>query len=796
MPDPSKYDNEDDWMAACVPSVRDEGKPQDQAVAQCLNMWRDRNKQMQPMRDESRDEFMSRCQDEGHSASECALMWDDHMGGKAGMVAMQRHDGHITAVNEVYGQPVADRAWSTLQVKALDAERREIEGIASTPTVDRVGDVVRSEGGKFTLPLPLLYHHRHDEPVGHVTVAKVSKSGINIRAKFAKIDEPGELKNRIDKAWQEVKAGLVRGLSIGFKPLEYELLEDGKGIDFKTWSLYELSLVTIPANAEANITTIKSIDQGAASGPSKQRQFVGNLAKAMGAAVVDASRPGASGETPVNLKPKGRKTMSTETVTERIGALEAKRAANLARMNSLSEEAGKKGETLAGDEADNYDELEREIETIDKQLERERKLERFNVASAKPVVPSETKTVADGAAARGGYVRVRGPELPKGIPFARVVKCLGLAQGNRAGAAEIAEQLYGDDQRIVDTLKAAARGGELSDLVVKASVPAGTTTETTWAAPLVRESSVFADFAEFLRPATVLGKFGNNGIPALRQVPFRTALISETSGGAGYWVGEGRPKPLTKFDYSKTSLVPTKVANIAVVTEELLRDSSPSAETLLRDSLAAALVAKLDTHFTSATAGEAAISPAGLLNGVTATASSGITQAAVLADIQAVMSTFIAANNPPSTGVWIMASTTAMALGLMLTSLGQAAFPTVSMAGGTLYGMPVIVSDYVPEGGGSPASRMVLLVNAGDIYLADEGGISIDMSREASLEMLDNPTNAVSLAGGSPAGQPVHTTMVSLWQVNAVGFRAERTITWAKRRTSAVAALSNVVWGT
>jgi hypothetical protein len=143
-----------------------------------------------------------------------------------------------------------------------------------------------------------------------------------------------------------------------------------------------------------------------------------------------------------------------------------------------------------------------------------------------------------------------------------------------------------------------------------------------------------------------------------------------------------------------------------------------------------------------------------------------------------------------------MASTTAMALGLMITDLGQPAFPTISLRGGTLYGMPVIVTDYTPGGGGSPASKMVLLVNASDIYLADEGGISIDMSREASLEMSDAPTNAVALDAGSPAGQPVHATMVSMFQTNCTAFLAERTITWAKRRTSAVAALSNVVWGT
>src|SRR5690625_7199109 len=92
--------------------------------------------------------------------------------------------------------------------------------------------------------------------------------------------------------------------------------------------------------------------------------------------------------------------------------------------------------------------------------------------------------------------------------------------------------------------------------------------------------SAIADFVEFLRPQTILARFGRDGVPSLRQVPFRTALVGQTSGGEGYWVGEGKAKPLTKFDFSRRSLEPLKVANIAVVTEELLRDSSPSAEAL------------------------------------------------------------------------------------------------------------------------------------------------------------------------------------------------------------------------
>ena len=42
MPDPANYDNESDWMAACVPTRIDEGDSQDRAVAACLGMWRNK----------------------------------------------------------------------------------------------------------------------------------------------------------------------------------------------------------------------------------------------------------------------------------------------------------------------------------------------------------------------------------------------------------------------------------------------------------------------------------------------------------------------------------------------------------------------------------------------------------------------------------------------------------------------------------------------------------------------------------------------------------------------------------
>lgn len=152
-----------------------------------------------------------------------------------------------------------NRAYSVLDIKAVDNDLRVIEGIASTPTPDRMGDVVNPLGAKFKLPLPLLWQHNHTEPVGFVEFAQPTKTGIPFKATIAQTEEPGELKNMLDKAWQSVKLRLVRAVSIGFAPLKYAFLSEG-GVEYDEWEWLELSLVTIPAQSEALITTIKSID--------------------------------------------------------------------------------------------------------------------------------------------------------------------------------------------------------------------------------------------------------------------------------------------------------------------------------------------------------------------------------------------------------------------------------------------------------------------------------------------------------------------------------------------------------
>jgi hypothetical protein len=149
------------------------------------------------------------------------------------------------------------RIFSDLSIKTISEDERVIEGIATTPRADRMGDIVESNGAEFSLPIPFLLDHNHTEAVGEVELAQVTSTGIRFRARIKKIPEPGHAKDLVDRAWQLIKNGLRRFVSIGFRPIEFERLASG-GLRFTAWEWLELSAVTVPAQPDAAITGMKA----------------------------------------------------------------------------------------------------------------------------------------------------------------------------------------------------------------------------------------------------------------------------------------------------------------------------------------------------------------------------------------------------------------------------------------------------------------------------------------------------------------------------------------------------------
>lgn len=155
------------------------------------------------------------------------------------------------------------RAYSVIHLRSVADEGRDttIRGLATTPTADRYGDIVEPEGAHFAPELPLLWQHNAKAPVGVARLGRPSRAGIPFDATLPNVREPGALKTRIDEAIHSLKYRLVGAVSIGFRPLKdgIEALAGGAA-RFIDYEILELSLVTIPANADATIDVVRSLD--------------------------------------------------------------------------------------------------------------------------------------------------------------------------------------------------------------------------------------------------------------------------------------------------------------------------------------------------------------------------------------------------------------------------------------------------------------------------------------------------------------------------------------------------------
>ena len=147
-----------------------------------------------------------------------------------------------------------------------EGEYAIIRGIATTITPDRYNDIVESLGAVFNLPMPFLWQHDAMAPVGNVMEASPTAKQIPIVARMPLFAKTQAIKDRIDEAYESAKLGLVRGLSIGFCGIyggvQFIIPDDSAAYyHFQKWEWLELSLVTIPANAEATISTVKAQDE-------------------------------------------------------------------------------------------------------------------------------------------------------------------------------------------------------------------------------------------------------------------------------------------------------------------------------------------------------------------------------------------------------------------------------------------------------------------------------------------------------------------------------------------------------
>lgn len=459
------------------------------------------------------------------------------------------------------------------------------------------------------------------------------------------------------------------------------------------------------------------------------------------------------------------------TISEQIADHTAAREKSFVLMDEITTLAGDEGRTFTDEEETRFDTAAQEVKKRDAQIARLEAMEVVQKARAKPVTDGGAYDLGT-TAPRIQVVR----NLPKGVPFTRYALALMCCKGSLSDAEMFANRKtdWRDTPEVVRAIQTArALGGPH---VMRAAVPTGTTTDATFAAPLVEYRTMASEFIELLRPASIIGAIQARG-SAFRNVPFGVRIQRQTQAVSVGWVGEGKSKPVSRPGFDALTVPFTKMAVIVAITEELARFSDPSAETLIRDDMVASISDFMNSQFIDPTvAGTPGLAPASITNAGTAHPSTGSTVDAIITDIATMTSAIAAANLPLNGLVWVMNPRSAIHIASLRTAQDVFAFP--EMGTGNLRGIPVVQSNAVPIVGGLTT---ITLLAPNQILLADDGSVTLDTSTEASIQMDSAPTTPPS-------------PMVSFWQQNLLGIRAERFVYWQLLNASAVQVLTGVAY--
>jgi hypothetical protein len=322
------------------------------------------------------------------------------------------------------------------------------------------------------------------------------------------------------------------------------------------------------------------------------------------------------------------------------------------------------------------------------------------------------------------------------LNFTKFLSCVAQSNGSQAGAADMFVQKFGRTYG-AGQLKGWLEKGTV-DLLSKAVTAPGTSSDPAWAKPLVGLESWAAGFLTIAHQASLLGR-----IPGLQQIPFNAKVPYQTADANFVWVAEGAPTPVSKLAYSDgVTLPPSKVLGIVVLTEELTRVANAGTAPSLQRALTSGLNHFVDKSF---------LDPASTLiigqrpGSITSTAGAPLVGTAdVAASVKALTAAFYAAR-PGATAPVLVAN-------------GNYAAQINGLVPGI--GMPVVASE-------AALNNLIMLDPAATFYA--DGGLEVEYSRQAMLEMDDAPTNPPTAA----------TVLVSLWQQNLVGYRVLRFVSFA-----------------
>lgn len=629
-----------------------------------------------------------------------------------------------------------------------------LEYVLSDNTKDRYGDVIDAKGWdlkNFNLNPIALFNHDKDFVIGKWSNVRIEGNRLIGQLNLAEENTS----DRIGELVRLVRQGVLRAVSVGFKPIEVERKPGADGLVFIKQELLETSLVSVPANPNA-VQIARSLNIS----DDTIRLAFGRSAD-QGLAVM---RRGLSGGSASNISLRKLTTMSTP-LAKRIEDAQNE----LVHTKDLLTEHLNSDEADAGVVEELSERVERQTDTLAALQRAEAALAARSQPTGTALVPAEQRSAQTGNLSAPVIRRPLGVQTkePKaGDLIVRAAVCHALAHVTGKSVEHHLEERYRDH--------------EATHIVTKAAVGGATTATSGWAAELVE--TAMADFLESLRPVSVypglsaLGTrltFGPNA--GAIKIPSRATSPSIS----GSFVAEGAPIPVRRLGLTSLTLSPKKMGVISVFSREIAKYSNPAIEGLLREEILADTAVTLDSLLLDATAGSTT-RPAGLTNGVTAvTATAGGGYEAILADISNLAAPFDTANAGRNL---VLLMNPAQARKVRMTAGPNAS--GFDWARQFLDEFAVIQSTTIPAG-------TVYMIDAADFVTAAGDTPEFDVSDQTVLHMEDTTPLHIGTAG-APA--TVAAPAQSMFQTAQIALRMLMDVSWGMRRSGMVQFVQSVTW--
>ena len=349
-----------------------------------------------------------------------------------------------------------------------------------------------------------------------------------------------------------------------------------------------------------------------------------------------------------------------------------------------------------------------------------------------------------------------------------------VAKNEDTPLAEVISQRYGTDE----FMKSAK-----PFIIAKGVQNPAMTGTPAWAGALVRDA--FGAFIDLIQDQSIvpqlnLATYSFNGANTL-TLGKRTGKRSDLPNLAAGFVKEGDPIRVGAVTLSSIKLTPKSIKVIGTFTSEMLEQSTPNIESMIRKWIVEDTAWAVDTAFLSATAGVDHDTPAGIANGVTPITSGGITVDKIDIDLSKAIDQMEAAGAGVSMA-WVMSNSRRRMLTRLRNATGDRAYPELS--NGVLEGIRVVSGTNVDN-------AKIYLIDTDSVAIA--GGVPrFKVSEDATLHEEGLQANVKPIVDGSTAPGVTANPVRSMLQTDSLALRMVQPMDWATLRDGSVQIIDTI----